>query len=160
MAIEIERKFLLAGEGWRTGVTHSVRMAQAYLAGGKGQPLSTRVRIAGEQAHLNLKSAVRGASRAEFEYPLPMADAEAMMALAGGAQIDKTRHYLPWGELCWEIDEFHGRNHGLVVAEIELPSVDTDFERPDWLGEEVTEDLRYYNSALAQHPYQDWSPSA
>ena len=159
MAIEIERKFLLASNGWRNKVTQSTRMAQAYLAGGAGQPLSVRVRIAGAAATLNLKSAVRGASRAEFEYAVPLADAEAMMALAGGAQIDKTRHLLPWGELCWEIDEFHGRNDGLIVAEIELPRIDTEFARPDWLGEEVTEDLRYYNSALAQRPYQDWSSS-
>jgi adenylate cyclase len=119
-----------------------------------------RVRIAGEDATLNIKSADKGRARQEFEYALPLADAEALMALAGGAAIDKQRHYVPWGELTWEIDEFLGINAGLVVAEIELPGMDTPFERPAWLGPEVTDDLRYYNSALAEHPYTAWSASA
>lgn len=160
MAIEIERKFLLAGDDWRALVTHSERMAQAYLTRQDADlRCSVRIRIAGEAAMLNIKSADKGTTRQEFEYPIPLADAEALMALAGGAAIDKWRHFVPWGELRWEIDEFLGANAGLVVAEIELPEAETSFEQPDWLGPEVSEDLRYYNSALAEHPYTAWSAS-
>ncbi len=161
MAIEIERKFLLASDAWQALVTHTERMAQAYLTRQDAtQHCSVRVRIAGEVATLNIKSADKGRARQEFEYPIPLADAEALMALAGGAVIDKLRHYVPWGELTWEIDEFHGANAGLVVAEIELPAVDAPFEHPAWLGREVTNELRYYNSALAEHPYTAWSATA
>lgn len=160
MALEIERKFLLAGDGWRALVTRSERMAQAYLTRQVAeQRCSVRIRIAGEAAMLNIKSAEKGTTRQEFEYPVPLADAEALMALAGGAAIDKQRHYVPWGELTWEIDEFLGRNAGLIVAEIELPDAATGFDHPDWLGLEVSDDLRYYNSALAEHPYSAWSAS-
>lgn len=160
MAIEIERKFLLASDDWRALVTHSERMAQAYLTRQDAdQRCSVRVRIAGQGATLNIKSADKGRARQEFEYPIPLGDAEALMALAGGAVIDKLRHYVPWGELTWEIDEFHGVNAGLIVAEIELPRIDTHFERPAWLALEVTSELRYYNSALAEHPYTAWSAS-
>lgn len=162
MGIEIERKFLPRDARWRDAVERSVRMAQGYLndhasvESGR-QRCSVRVRIAGDEAFLNLKSRELGRSRLEFEYPVPLADAEALLALCSGGLIDKVRHYLHHGGFLWEVDEFLGDNAGLVVAEIELPSVDTVFERPDWLGEEVTELQRYYNLALAERPWSRWS---
>lgn len=162
MGIEIERKYLLAGDGWRSSVVRSVRMAQAYIndmaamRDGR-QNASVRVRIAGDQAFLNLKSREAGPSRQEFDYPIPVADAEALLALCVGGRIEKTRHYIPWHGLTWEVDEFAGDNDGLVVAELELPTVDTAFDRPDWLGREVTDLVRYYNLALAERPFSRWS---
>jgi len=163
MGIEIERKFLLRGEAWRSAVERSVRMAQGYLndhdavASGR-QQASVRVRVAGEQAFLNLKSREAGPSRQEFDYAIPVADAEALLRLCVGGLIDKTRHYVHHAGWLWEIDEFAGANAGLVVAEIELPSVEAQFARPAWLGDEVTEHVRYYNLALAARPFRDWSP--
>jgi adenylate cyclase len=163
MGIEIERKFLLAGEGWRAAVERSVRMAQGYLndhdavASGR-QRASVRVRIAGDAAFLNLKSREAGPSRQEFDYPIPVADAQALLALCVGGLIDKTRHHVHHAGWLWEIDEFAGDNAGLVVAEIELPSVDAQFARPPWLGAEVTQHVRYYNLALAARPFREWSP--
>lgn len=162
MAIEIERKFLLVSESWRAQVHHSQRIAQAYLndyaavAGGREQ-CSVRVRIAGRDANLNIKSREPGARRREFEYPIPLSDAEALMALSCGPAIDKIRHYVNQGAHCWEIDEFGGDNAGLIVAEIELEAVDEPFEKPAWLGREVTDFPRYFNLALSSKPYNAWS---
>ena len=128
-------------------------MIQAYL-GGDG--CSVRVRVSGDQAWLNIKSAVAGTTRQEFEYPIPLGDAQQLIALAGGPSIDKTRHLIDVDGWIWEIDEFHGRNHGLVVAEIELPDAQAAFARPEWLGDEVTDDRRYYNNALASAPFDSW----
>jgi adenylate cyclase len=130
-------------------------MRQAFL-GGDG--VSVRVRITGDEARLNIKEMRLGIEREEFDYPLPLPDAERLFALAGGGRIDKTRHYAPAGDLTWEIDEFHGDNAGLVVAEIELPARDTRFDLPGWVGEEVTDDERYYNVALALRPWRAWRP--
>lgn len=155
MAIEIERKFLLASDAWRSEVERSQAMDQGYLG---GERASVRVRIAGEAAFLNIKSRQGGAARLEFEYPLPLDDARQLLdQLALPGRIAKRRHYLHRAGHVWEIDEFEGDNAGLVVAEIELGSEDEAFERPPWLGAEVTDDLRYYNSALAQHPYCRWA---
>ncbi len=153
MALEIERKFLLRDERWRERVQRSVPVRQAYL-GGEG--VSVRARIAGEQATLNIKQARLGRAREEFEYPVPMDDAVRLMALAQNGGIDKTRHFVEHAGHRWEIDEFHGPNEGLVVAEIELRSPDEPFERPSWLGPEVTDEERYYNVTLARRPYCDW----
>ena len=162
MGIEIERKFLIIGDDWRTQVEKSVRMAQGYLndmqalrAG--SQKASVRVRIAGSQAFLNMKSRELGHTRQEFDYEIPMADAEDLLKLCVGGLIDKTRHYVRHAGFLWEIDVFEGENAGLQVAEIELPSADTVFERPDWAGRQVTDELRYYNLALAERPYSRWS---
>lgn len=161
MGIEIERKFLLAGDGWRAAAVKSVRMAQAYindmaaLREGR-QNASVRVRIAGDAAFLNLKSRELGSTRQEFDYPIPVADAEALLALCVGGRIDKVRHYVEHAGHTWEVDEFAGDNAGLVVAELELGSADEAFERPSWLGREVTDELRYYNLALAERPYSRW----
>lgn len=162
MALEIERKFLLAGDGWRDGVARSVPMAQAYLndlaaIDGGTIGASVRIRIEGDAARLNLKSREVGRSRQEFDYPIPLDDAHALMALALGARVQKTRHFVPHGAHVWEIDEFEGDNAGLVVAEVELGHVEEAFVRPPWLGEEVTMLTRYYNLALAARPFSQWS---
>lgn len=153
MALEIERKFLLRDARWREHVQRSTRIAQGYLG---GEACSIRVRIEDGRGSLNIKSRELGAVRQEFEYPVPAADAEAMLALATGPLLRKTRHYVPVDELVWEIDEFDGDNVGLVVAEIELPALDAPFVRPDWLGAEVTDDPRYYNVNLMREPYSRW----
>ena len=162
MAIEIERKFLVEGDAWRGEAARSERMAQGYLndlaALDSGrQRASVRVRIAGGRAFLNLKSREIGPSRQEFDYPIPVADAEALLALCVGGRIDKVRHYVVHAGHTWEVDQFAGDNAGLVVAELELESADAGFERPDWLGREVTDSTRYYNLALATRPYSQWS---
>ena len=162
MGIEIERKFLVVGEAWRSAARRSARMAQAYLndaaalAAGREQ-CSVRVRIAGEQAFLNIKSREVGPSRQEFEYPLPLNDAHALLELCCGGMIDKTRHYIQVGAHLWEVDEFLGENQGLVVAEVELDAEDESFELPEWAGREVTQDLRYYNLSLSERPYDRWT---
>ena len=153
MGIEIERKFLVVGEAWRQGLSPE-RLSQGYL--NRDKQRTVRVRIAGQQAWLTIKGESRGATRAEFEYPIPVADARQMLALADGPCIEKIRWRVSHGGMLWEIDEFLGENAGLVVAEIELESEDQAFERPDWLGEEVTADTRYFNSSLAKQPFSRW----
>ncbi len=156
MALEIERKFLPKNDRWRDAVERSVPMKQAYL-GGDG--VSIRVRLAGDGATINIKQLRLGREREEFEYPVPMEDGLRLYALAGGGKVAKTRHYLRHGGMLWEIDEFEERNAGLVVAEIELESVDQSIAMPDWAGEEVTDVDRYYNVALAIAPFDTWSES-
>ena len=161
MGIEIERKFLVTGDGWRMAAHEVVPMAQGYIndqaaMDSGAQKASVRVRIQGDQAYLNLKSRELGHTRQEFDYPIPVADARALLALCVGGLIDKRRHLVRHGGHLWEVDEFLGDNAGLVVAEIELDDAGEAFERPDWLGVEVTDDARYYNLALASRPYRDW----
>ena len=161
MGIEIERKFLLVDDAWRTAAHKVVPMAQGYLndlamVDSGAMQTSLRVRIEGESAFLNIKSREAGPSRQEFEYEIPLADARALLALCVGGKIDKRRHYVQHAGHLWEIDEFHGDNAGLVVAEIELGSVDEDFAKPDWVGAEATHAQRYYNLALASRPYSQW----
>ena len=161
MAVEIERKFLVSGDGWRTAAHAVVPMAQGYLndlaAMDTGaMKASVRIRIAGDAAHLNLKSRELGHTRQEFEYPIPVADARDLLALSIGGLVDKRRHLVTVGDHLWEVDEFLGDNAGLVVAEIELADADEHFERPPWIGAEVTDDVRYYNLALASRPYSQW----
>ncbi len=154
MPIEIERKFLLANDGWRALVERSAYMSQAYLGGTR---CSTRVRIAGEAAWLNIKSLERGAARLEYEYAIPATEArEIIERLADGPVVSKTRHYVRIEDHVFEIDEFDGENLGLIVAEIELAHSDEQFPRPDWLGADVTADERYYNVRLAQLPFSRW----
>jgi adenylate cyclase len=155
MAREIERKFLLQTDAWRAAVERSEAMSQGYLAG--TEDASVRVRVAGTSAALNIKSGGLVASRLEFEYAIPAADARELLALCAPPLIEKTRHYVPAGALMWEIDEFHGANEGLIVAEIELDDEHQFFARPAWLGREVTEHERYYNVRLVSHPYRDWT---
>ena len=162
MGIEIERKFLLASDGWRAQASRHVRMAQGYLNDADAvttgrQHVSVRVRIAGDVAHLNIKSREAGPSRQEFEYPIPLHEAEALLALCVGGRIEKQRHYVTHAGHLWEIDVFDGDNAGLMVAEIELASEDEVFARPDWLGSEVTDQNRYYNLMLAERPFSHWT---
>ncbi|HEY9254875.1 MAG TPA: CYTH domain-containing protein [Stenotrophomonas sp.] len=161
MGIEIERKFLLSGDGWRAAAHEVIPMAQGYINDqaamqSGAQRASVRVRIQGQEAFLNLKSRELGHTRQEFDYPIPVEDARALLALCVGGLVDKRRHLVRHAGHLWEVDEFLGDNAGLVVAEIELQHADEVFERPQWLGEEVTDDARYYNLALAAHPYNRW----
>ena len=155
MAREIERKFLLKSDEWRAHVRQSSPMTQGYLV--SGARLSVRVRIAGREAWLNIKAGGLVASRQEYEYPVPLGEARELLALAEGPLIDKTRHFVEHGGRTWEIDEFHGANEGLVVAELELESEGAAFARPPWLGIEVTELRRYYNVCLVTHPFSAWT---
>jgi adenylate cyclase len=155
MGKEIERKFLLKHAGWRAQIRATEQMRQGYLQ--SNLLSSVRVRISGEHAFLNIKSATLDVSRLEFEYAIPVADAtEILDALCEKPLIEKRRHEVPVGNHLWEIDEFEGDNAGLIVAEIELQRADEIFERPDWLGEEVSHDPRYYNVCLVKHPYSQW----
>lgn len=155
MGVEIERKFLLHSSDWRKEVTSKTPMKQGYLS--RGAQSSVRVRIAGDQAKLSVKSTQDGISRLEYEYEIPMHDAEELLEhVAHRPLIDKIRYIVPWGTHRWEIDEFFGDNAGLLIAEIELESVDDEFEIPAWLGKEVSDDVRYYNSNLSEAPYGEW----
>ncbi len=160
MPKEIEREFLVAGEGWRDQATGSKSLRQGYLA--QTDKLAIRVRILDEaEAYLTFKSAAPGTTRAEFEYPIPLADARELIELHQGLVIEKRRHLVPFGGLTWEVDIFAGTHRGLVIAEIELPAEDTPFERPDWLGREVTGERRTYSASLAlQRPEGDAGPSS
>lgn len=155
MGTEIEHKFLLRDERWRQQTTRSVRMRQGYLT--SDERCSVRVRVAGDHGFLNVKSGTLGIQRSEYEYPIPLAEAEEILdTLCEKPVLEKTRHYVPVGEHCWEVDEFAGANAGLIVAEVELSRPDEPFERPDWAGEDVSGDPRYYNSRLARQPYTTW----
>jgi adenylate cyclase len=155
MAEEIERKFLVANDDWRKKVAREMRMRQGYFGG--GQRCSMRVRSNGTHAWLNLNSRESGMRRLEFDYEIPIADAEIMLRkLCVGALIDKTRYWVMDGGHTWEVDVFHGANSGLVIAEIELEAVTDTVSRPHWLGEEVTNDIRYYNVSLVENPYSGW----
>ena len=154
MGIEIERKFLVCDPSWRAAVTRSVPMLQGYLA--ESGRASVRVRLEGDVARLNIKAAVVGATRAEYDYVMPAADARAILDGLCVGLVEKVRHYVEHRGHTWEVDEFGGANDGLIVAEIELKSEKEAFERPAWLGEEVTRERRYYNHQLALQPYNTW----
>lgn len=155
MGVEIERKFLVKDASWREAVTHSVRYQQGYLS--RSAASAIRVRTDGERAYLNVKSTTDGITRLEFEYPIPLADAEALLArVALRPVIVKTRHYLDFAGRRWEIDVFEAENAGLVVAEVELEAADAPVALPPWAGLEVSSDPRYYNSSLSERPYCEW----
>jgi len=157
MGTEIERKFLVHSDAWREGAK-PMECAQGYLAA--GPPVSVRVRIMDGRAMLNIKTATLSLTRAEYEYEIPMNDAREMIdKLCTGSVIKKSRHLIPFAGNTWEVDEFHGDNEGLVVAEIELDAEDASFEKPSWAGEEVSHDPRYLNSHLSQNPYCNWKHS-
>jgi CYTH domain-containing protein len=153
MGIEIERKFLVVGEDWKNGITPE-HLSQGYL--NRDKQRTVRVRIAGNEAWLTIKGQSQGATRAEFEYPVPIADAQQLLAMSDGPRVEKYRWRVPHGGLVWEVDEFLGENAGLVVAEVELTSEDQVFEKPSWAGAEVTDDPRYFNSSLASRPFSSW----
>lgn len=155
MGTEIERKFTLKNALWRQNVSKSQRYVQGYLAG--NERTSVRVRIAGDTANINIKSATLGIYRQEYEYDIPLDDAEKMLEdLCEKPLIDKVRHIVIHAGKTWEIDEFSGDNHGLIVAEIELDAEDEAFDLPDWADEDVSHDKRYYNVCLVKHPFKDW----
>jgi len=150
---EIERKFLVRGQGWKVD-SPSVRIRQGFLATEKER--TVRIRIAGNQAFLTVKGAQQGITRQEFEYEIPVADAEKILQLCLRPVIEKRRYLVPHQGMTWEVDEFLGDNEGLVVAEIELQREDQGFARPDWLGQEVSRDPRYLNANLVRSPYKEW----
>lgn len=154
MTIEIERKFLVRDESWRT-LAQGAPLRQGYL---NSHPDRTvRVRIEGSSAMLTIKSRTVGATRGEWEYPIPLDEATQLLdRVCERPIIDKTRYRIMHQGMLWEVDEFHGDNAGLVVAEIELATEDQPFDKPDWVGEEVTHDSRYFNASLLRHPYKDW----
>ncbi|RQO62094.1 adenylate cyclase [Paucibacter sp. KBW04] len=153
MGIEIERKFLVLGEAWKDSGPGEF-ISQGYL--NRDPARTVRVRIKGESAWLTIKGKNQGLARAEFEYALPLADAKQLLALCEGPRIEKIRREVQHAGMSWEVDEFLGNNAGLVVAEIELNNAEQEFERPPWLGEEVSHDARYFNSQLANNPYTCW----
>ncbi len=156
MHYEIERKFLVRDAVFKRFSVKTYRIRQGYIAHDGGN--TVRVRIRDGQGFLTIKGPSRdGVSRYEWEREIPLSDAEELFLLCRGGAIDKTRHLVPAGPgKYFEVDEFYGDNEGLVMAEIELDSPDQPFERPAWLGEEVTGDPRYYNSYLLHHPYKHW----
>ena len=156
MATEIERKFLLVSTEWRALVSRSESFRQGYLSNNKRA--SVRVRIADASATLNIKGMTIGVQRLEYEYCLPLAEAtELLDQLCEPPLIEKTRHFVEFGGKLWEIDEFHGDNAGLIVAEVELESPDEVIPMPTWAGEEVSHKECYYNVCLTKYPYSQWS---
>jgi CYTH domain-containing protein len=154
MAQEIERKFLIKGDSWRI-LAKGTTYRQGYLNSVKER--TVRIRTVGDKAFLTIKGLTVGATRTEYEYEIPMADCSAMLdALAERPLIEKKRYKVDFDELTWEIDEFFGENAGLIVAEVELKSEDQAFKKPDWIGDEVTGDPRYFNANLIKHPYSKW----
>ncbi len=155
MALEIERKFLLNNTNWRSEVQHSFSIQQGYL---NTHPERTiRIRVKGEQAFLTIKGKTNKFTRKEFEYPLPFEDGKELLYLCEQPLIEKTRHVIRRNDLCWEIDEFQGANTGLVIAEVELKYENQRIELPEWIGEEVSDDERYYNSNLVARPFVEWT---
>lgn len=154
MGKEIERKFLVIGEAWR-GLAQGTLYRQGYLNSAKER--TVRVRTVGDRAFLTIKGLTVGVSRVEYEYEIPFEDGNFLLDnLAEKPIIEKKRYRIPQGKFVWEIDEFFGENQGLIVAEIELESEDEAFDRPEWAGQEVTGDPRYFNSNLIRHPYTRW----
>lgn len=157
MATEIERKFLIVNDSWRQDADAGTRFRQGYLHG--SDKASIRVRIEGNKARLNIKSATLGVRRQEYEYAIPLADAAEMLdTLCAKPLIEKVRYQVSYGGRLWEVDVFEGDNAGLLVAEVELDREDAPLQLPPWVGREVSNEPRYYNVCLAQHPYQNWGP--
>ena len=153
MKKEIERKFLVKGEAWR-GLAPGVAYRQGYL---QTTPCTVRVRTEGSRGVLTIKGPTCGCTGSEFEYEIPLEEAEAMLdTLALRPLIRKVRYTIPYRGFLWEIDEFSDENAGLVVAEIELEAEDQPFDKPEWIGDEVTHDRRYVNAALMTHPFSRW----
>lgn len=154
MPTEIERKFLVKGDHWRS-LGEGKPYCQGYIVASADR--SVRVRIAGDKGFLTIKGKTIGSTRPEYEYAIPVDHAREMLqSLCIPPLIQKTRYRVEWEGLLWEIDEFEGENQGLIMAEVELADADQPIAFPDWIGEEVTHDPRYYNSNLAQHPFSRW----
>lgn len=154
MAVEIERKFLVHSDDWRQNAGAGVQIVQGYIS---TRPEGTvRVRIKDEEGILTIKGRAEQLVRPEFEYSIPLEDARQMLQLCEGHLVEKRRFDVDVGDHRWVVDEFAGDNQGLVVAEIELDDPDETFQRPSWIGDEVTGQVRYYNARLAHSPYQQW----
>ena len=153
MGIEIERKFLVEGDAWRVGASPS-RIVQGFLS--RDPERIVRVRLRDGEAFLTIKGKGSGLARVEVEVAIPAEEARQLLPLCLPPLIEKTRHLVTWAGHLWEIDEFYGDNAGLVVAEVELATEDEIFERPPWLGQEVSEDFRYSNAAISERPWRDW----
>ena len=155
MAQEIERKFLVAGD-FKSAAKKATRITQGYLSSVPER--TVRVRVKGEKGFITIKGigSASGASRFEWEKEIPVAEVQDLLQICEPGVIDKTRYLVEVGEHTYEVDEFYGDNEGLVVAEIELSSEDEGFVKPEWLGEEVTGDVKYYNSMLMKNPYKNW----
>ena len=155
MATEIERKFLLKKGVWPRGT--AMKCCQGFLSRAKDR--TVRVRTVNDKGYLTIKGMAVGASRPEFEYEIPYQDALELLEICEKPLIEKNRYRVEEGGLVWEIDEFFGENQGLIIAELELESEDQEFKKPDWVGEEVTGDPRYYNANLIKNPYTKWAVS-
>ncbi len=154
MGIEIERKFLVKNNLWQDSVKKGTDFKQAYLT--SGGSCSIRVRKEGSEANLNIKSATPEILRQEFEYPIPLDEAEELLSLFCTTAVTKKRYEVEYAGKTWEIDVFSGDNDGLIVAEIELDDIDEEFALPPWAGDEVSSEVRYYNTELARHPFNKW----
>ena len=156
MGTEIERKFLIINNNWKNLPSEQTDYTQGYFT--TNEKCSIRIRVAGDVANINIKSATLGIYRSEYDYPIPVKDArEILDDLCIHPLIEKTRYKIQYDNHTWEVDVFSGENEGLIVAEIELDSVDEEFTKPDWIGEEVSDDPRYYNVCLVGKPYKSWS---
>lgn len=155
MAHEIERKFLVQGDAWRAAARKRLEIRQGYLS--RDPERTVRIRLVGDAGFLTIKGLTRGRTRDEFEYPIPVDDAEALLLLCLPPLLEKTRHLVAHSGKTWEVDEFHGRNAGLIIAEIELESEDEEVPMPDWIDREVTDDPRYFNARLAEVPFEEWA---
>ncbi len=157
MGTEIERKFLVVNNAWKAHVQKSSSCRQGYLnIRGKG---SVRIRVFGDQGYLTLKGPRTGIRRAEFEYPIPQAEATELLELfCDHTLIVKTRHDVSFAGKLWEVDEFEAENAGLTLAEVELEKEDESFELPDWVGRDISTDHRFFNASLAKHPFSEWQP--
>ena len=153
MGIEIERKFLVKNDSWKAAADKGRLCRQGYLKSDGG--MTIRIRMMGKKAFLTIKGPTTGISRTEFEYEIPCADAEALLELCGSL-VEKVRHHISYAGMVWELDVFTGANEGLVMAEIELESEGQEVGLPEWAGEEVSGDSRYYNASLAKHPFTGW----
>jgi len=153
MAKEIERKFLVTSKEWKKS-GKATRLVQGYLS--RDPDRTVRVRVAGRKAFMTVKGRTKGISRTEIEFPIPLKEARELLKLCLPSIIDKTRHKVKHAGMTWEVDEFYGANRGLVVAEIELHSAKAKFDKPSWVGREVSHDLRYMNANLSEHPYRSW----
>jgi adenylate cyclase len=154
MAIEIERKFLVKGDTWRSLGTGQV-YRQGYIT--TVNSTTVRIRIVGDRGYLTIKGKTDGIARSEFEYLIPVEDAQSMLdTLCDRPLIEKIRYKIQLGNLLWEVDEFLGENQGLIMAEVELDDANKTIELPDWIAKEVSSDRKYYNSNLAKYPYQQW----
>lgn len=156
MALEIEHKFLLNNHNWRNEYYQSIAYKQGYLFSDKTR--SIRIRTSNDTAWLNIKSATIGSSRQEYEYEIPLAEGlEILNNLCHKPFIEKIRYLVKHQQHIWEIDVFSGDNEGLIVAEIELSEIGESFAKPEWIGKEVTDELRYYNNCLVNNPYKNWT---